>query len=357
MASAPEGTITVQVREHDSGDTGAPRRPQEFGRAWSAEIRTASDAYLRHFELVGIAPEQARTTGAAAHETLTRWSPSLAAELEQIADGADLPLADVAVLNARTEILATTPPPAEGECSTAVRVGSAPVAFQTWDWCDELTPNAAVWHYRSDAGRWVSTFTEPGMLAKIGVNDAGLGVLFNILHHAADGDGSGVPVHAISRRILDEAATVAEAVEIARSAKASASSAITVVTRPPDSDAATLEITPSGVGVVRRGEDGWLLHTNHLLDPRLAPDDTSLPTSTTKVRLAHLRSVAGPTVDGASLKAAARDLCGAGGDAPICVFDDESLPPHERRRTMLSVRLDLETGAMEYWPGPPSELV
>lgn len=352
----------MQVREHDSGSTGAPRRPREFGAAWSAEIRTASDAYLRHFALIGIAPEQARATGVAAHEALARWSPSLAAELEQIAAGADVPLADVAVLNARTEILATTPPPAEGECSTAVRVGSDPVAFQTWDWCDDLTPNAAVWRYRSDAGRGVSTFTEPGMLAKIGVNDAGLGVLFNILHHAADGRGvdggaAGVPVHAISRRILDEAATVAEAVEIARSASASASSAITVVTRPPDSDAATLEITPAGVGVVRHGDDGWLLHTNHLLDPGLAPDDATLDTSTTRVRLAHLRSVAGTPVDGTSLKAAARDLCGVAGDAPICVFDDESLPRHERRRTMLSVRLDLEAAAMEYWPGPPSELV
>lgn len=356
MSSAPKGTIPVQVREYDSGDTGAPRRPRAFGSAWSGEIRTASDAYLRHFELVGIAPDQACATGLAAHEALARWSPSLAAELEQIAAGADVRLADVALLNARTEILATKPPAPEGECSTAVRVGPAPVAFQTWDWCDELTPNSAVWRYRSDAGRRVSTFTEPGMLAKIGVNDAGLGVLFNILHHRADGVGAGVPVHAISRRILDEAATVAEAVEIARSASASASSAITVVTRPPDSDAATLEITPSGVGVVRRGDDGWLLHTNHLLDPGLAPDDITPATSTTKVRLAHLRSVAGLTVDGTSLKSAARDLCGAG-DAPICVFDDESLPGHERRRTMLSVRLDLESGAMEYWPGPPSELV
>ena len=99
----------MQVREHDSGNVGAPRRPREFGRAWSAEIRTASVAYLRHFELVGIAPEQARATGVAAHEALTRWSPSLAAELEQIAAGAALELADVAILNARTEILATKP--------------------------------------------------------------------------------------------------------------------------------------------------------------------------------------------------------------------------------------------------------
>lgn len=347
----------MQVREHDSGDSGAPARPQEFGRAWSAEIRAAVDAYLRHFDQVGIGTEQARATGAAAHNALADWSPTLAAELEQIAVGADLPLADVAVLNARTEILATRPP-ADGECSVAVRVGPAPVAFQTWDWSADLTSAAAVWHYRTDAGRRVSTFTEPGMLAKIGVNDAGLGVLFNILHHQADGSGPGVPVHAIARRILDEAATVDEAVAIARSAPASASSAITLVTGPPDADAATLEVTPVGAGVIRRRDDGWLLHTNHMLDPQYADGDATPATSTTTARLAHLQSMAGPTVDGASLAAVARDLCGAPAeDAPICVFDDERLPRHERRRTMLSVRLDLATGTLEYWPGPPSEVI
>jgi isopenicillin-N N-acyltransferase like protein len=349
----------VRVREHDSGDSGAPARPGGFGQAWSAEIRTAVDAYLRHFDQVGIGTEQARATGAAAHKELADWSPALAAELEQIAVGADVPLADVAVLNARTEILATMPS-AEGECSVAVRVGPAPVAFQTWDWSADLTPAAAVWHYRTDTGRRVSTFTEPGMLAKIGVNDAGLGVLFNILHHQADGSGPGVPVHAIARRILDEAATVDDAVAIARSAPASASSAITVVTRPPDADAdaATLEVTPVGVGVVRRRDDGWLLHTNHVLDPEYADGDDTPPTSTTTARLAHLQSATGRAVDGGSLKAVARDLCGApAADAPICVFDDERLPRHERRRTMLSVRLDLATAAVEYWPGPPSEVI
>ena len=347
----------MQVREHDSGDSGAPARPREFGRAWSAEIGTAVDAYLRHFDRVGIGTAPARATGAAAHKALADWSPALAAELEQIAVGAELPLADVAVLNARTEILATTPS-VDGECSVAVRVGPAPVAFQTWDWSADLTPAATVWHYRTDAGRRVSTFTEPGMLAKIGVNDAGLGVLFNILHHQSDGSGPGVPVHAIARRILDEAATVDEAADLARSAPASASSAITVVTRPPDADAVTLEVTPVGVGVVRRRDDGWLLHTNHVLDPEYADGDAAPSTSTTTARLGHLQSATGGAVDGGSLKAVARDLCGVPAeDAPICVFDDEALPRHERRRTMLSVRLDLTAGAIDYWPGPPSEVI
>jgi isopenicillin-N N-acyltransferase like protein len=241
------------------------------------------------------------------------------------------------------------------------------------------------------------------MLAKIGVNDAGLAVLFNILHHEADGSGAGVPVHAIARRILDAASTVDDALDIARSAPVAASSALTVAaTSPgsdaatsrdsvaaasresdvaasresvapaspgsdaatsPGSDAATLEVTPAGVGVARHRADGWLLHTNHLLDPQFAAGDATPPTSTTTSRLAHLEAVAGPGVDATCLATLAHDLCRVGprdsdesadGDPPICVTADPTLPPTERRETLLTVRIDLVRPQLDYWPGPPS---
>ena len=369
----------MKVRKHASEDARAPERGREFGAAWSDEISTAVDAYLRHFDAIGIPPEDVRTTGMDCHEALLAWCPELAGELEQIAAGARIPLAHVAILNARTEILGTKPPPAEGECSTAVRLETPVVGFQTWDWNADLTPTGVVWHYRTDAGRRVSTFTEPGILAKIGVNDSGLSLLFNILHHLDDGGGAGVPVHAIARRILDAAGDLTEAVEIARSATAAASSALTVVATTPEADALTLEVTPAGVGVVRHLADGWLLHTNHLLDPKLAVADNTPPTSTTTARLAHLESVVGPTVDVGSLASLARGLCiggdgggGEGGDgdgggpaggggaslreAPICVAADPAHSTTERRETLLTVRIDATAAQLDYWPGRPSEV-
>ena len=79
-------------------------------------------------------------------------------------------------------------------------------------------------------GRTVKLFSEFGMLAKLGVNSAA-GLHFNILHHASDNDSAGVPVHAIARRLLEDATTVQEAIDIARTARVSASTVLTVFTR------------------------------------------------------------------------------------------------------------------------------
>ena len=67
------------------------------------------------------------------------------------------------------------------------------------------------------------------MLGKIGLNEAGVGVLLNILKHTGDGPG-GVPIHMIFNRVLSRASTLAEALEIVHSSPTSSSSIITVIT-------------------------------------------------------------------------------------------------------------------------------
>src|SRR5690606_38479149 len=116
----------------------------------------------------------------------------------------------------------------------------------------------------------------------IGVNSNGLAASFNILHHKADRPTGGVPVHAVARRILDEASTVREGRDIAASASVSASTAITVLSvDEAETQAASLEITPAGTAALGPGNDGWLVRTNHLLAPELAQDNASPATSTT----------------------------------------------------------------------------
>ena len=85
--------------------------------------------------------------------------------------------------------------------------GRAPIGAQTWDWHRELAGGWAVLEY-PQARRPFVTLTEAGLLAKIGINSAGVGVLFNILSHRSDTGDGGVPVHAVARRILDSAGDV-----------------------------------------------------------------------------------------------------------------------------------------------------
>ena len=139
--------------------------------------------------------------------------------------------------------------------------GTAPFGAQTWDWHEELDP---YWHVQEVRGpRYAyAGLAEHGMLAKIGMNSAGLGVFFNILGHCDDA-ATGVPVHVVAAAVLAEAGTVDEAVEFVETARVSASTALTLI----DPHAVVCaELSPVGVATLRP-QDGFLVHTNHFLDP------------------------------------------------------------------------------------------
>lgn len=353
-------TIDVDTGSMTGGDRG-----RRFGQQCADQIATAIALYHGHFRDLGIPDEAAAEVADAAYLATCRWDRGLGAELAAVAEGARVPLREVCLLNARTEVLALARTPGEGECSTAVRLASPPVtplAFQTWDWHAHLAPTGVLWRTADSQGRWVKTFTEPGVLAKIGMNSAGLSANFNILHHDSDAEvgaaAGGVPVHLVVRSILDRAATVQEALAIARSAPVTASSVITVVaTGGGPAEAGSIEISPAGTALVRPGPDGWLLHTNHFLDPDLATGDLPYPGSTTRQRYTHLErvtSVIGDAADG-ELAALAGQLCGAAGsDAPICMASDPALPAVRRWNTLLTVLLHPAEGVVEYWPGSPA---
>ncbi|MQA97801.1 MAG: peptidase C45 [Streptosporangiales bacterium] len=347
----------MRVQEHDSGTSAAPERGRELGRRWADRIGEAIGAYRGHYADLGISGTAALDVAERSCGSLAAWHPGLGAELESIAAGAGVPVAELGLLNSRTEILAAAPPAGDGECSTVIHPERG-ISFQTWDWHPALVPDAVLWRYAPAPGRWVKTFTEHGMLAKIGINSAGLAVHLNILRHRADSAAGGVPVHAIARRVLDEADTLADAIMIARSATVSASTAITVYdTRA--AEAASLEITPAGVEPIPVRADGWLIRTNHLLDPRLQAGVVPNPLSTTKERYQHLDTVVG----GSAVKVAplpelaAALIAEAGADAPICQREDAGLPEKDHWRTLLTVRLDPAAELIEYWPGTPADVV
>jgi len=307
--------------------------------------------YRDQFRTMGIADTTVHEVAEASFEALRSWAPGIAAEIEAMSAGSGVGTTELTALTARTEILARAT--TVDECSTAVHVPAdgVPVAFQTWDWHEHLVPDALMWSYRTEAGRGVRTFTEFGMPAKIGLNDAGLSVNFNILHHRSDGIGDGVPVHAVVRRVLDEAGSVAEAIEIVRSARVSASSVLTVLAA---DGAASIEVSPAGVAVVRQSDE-WLVHTNHFLDPELAREGVVPETSTTAARYAHLTGITAAPVDTDSLVSLAKGLAGLP-SAPICMRPDPALPRHERWQTLLTVRLVPSAGAFDWWAGSPEEV-
>lgn len=349
----------MELHELSTPTTDPRERGQEVGTRFPEQVRTICARYLAHFDALGIERALVREIADNSARALRDWAPSLAAESEGMAEGAGVERWMLAAVGARTEVLAGTKLP--GECTTAVRVpggGGAPETIQTWDWHEDLTPEGLLLSLSTPTGRRVKLFTEFGTAAKIGVNDAGLGMHFNILRHQSDHTSGGVPVHAIARRVLEEATTVAEACDIVASARVSASSVLTVTSYAPDptngiAEAASIEISPAGVAEVRPGDDGWLIHTNHFLDPQLAEGDRSTPESLSVERFDHAWGVrAGMTSRSAADRAAA--FCGsAGAEAVVCMRPDTSQPVHEQWGTLLTVSLDVAGFALDYRASTP----
>ena len=354
----------MDILTHVSSVRGAQARGLEIGSTFAAQIRDAADRYHAFFTLRGLPEATVREIAQNSLAALQDWCPRLATELVATAAGAGVETWRLAALNARTEVLAAIGPDSEGECSTMVYApeGSEPETMQTWDWHADLCPTGLVIEFvpgDDDASTHhlvtrVRLFTELGVLGKIGVNDAGLGVHFNILHHASDRPTGGVPVHAVARRILEEARSLEEAETIARSARVSASTVITVAVNSASGQrAASLELSPAGVATVLPDHDGWLLHTNHYLDPVLVGGEATRDPSTTYARYDHLRSRV-PMLAHLPVRERAAQFAGPKGAlAPVCFTPNPADPPHEQWTTLLTISLELAAGRLSYAPANP----
>jgi isopenicillin-N N-acyltransferase like protein len=328
--------------------TSSPLEPYdrgcEFGQALRTEILSTVDGYRRLFRERGATEERIDELGTAALIRTADWAQELADELWGIAAGTGLAVSTVAAVNARTEILAALGPPGgRGECSTVVADG---VAVQNWDWYATMAGNWLEWTIPFPDGRRVTTLTEYGMLGKIGINDRGVGTLFNILHHRRDGDGMGVPVHMVARRILDTADSVEDGLAVARSVRYSASTSISIVD---GAGAAMVEVWPGGVDLVEPDKFGRLLRTNHFLTARAAPeDDWAAYGEDTMRRHEELRRrLDGPTP--VTLEAAFDALCD--GTSGLCCHPG----PTEPHATLATVALDLPGRTLRVSDGLPCQ--
>ena len=335
-------------------------RGVELGAKQASGVAATVTAYRRLWEWLD--PDfDIATWGGRALASIREQAPRAADEIAGIAAGSGRRVEEIAALNARTEVLAGIAPRiASTECSTVVSTaaGRPPVAVQTWDWYPQMRDNWFVWSFDTGGGHRVTTLTEYGVLAKIGVNDAGFGVMLNMLHHAADdqlplGEGAriGFPVHVLLRTLLEDCTSVDEARHLVRSLSFSASSALTVVDR--SGDAASLETFPEGVGEVKP-EAGLLVRTNHFVSAEGEPGcQAGLLDDNSWVRRDHLiASLGDPAPESAADVRAAmthHDLAG-----PVCRHPvDPDGSAYLETATLATATLDVERGQLSVLRGGP----
>ena len=150
---------------HFRGD--ALTRGLNYGESLANRIRETFNFYNnRLFKRSRFSVNEFKTRAEHVRTMLGAFDAELVTELDAVARGAELPRWQIYLLNARTEILNA----GVSEC-TALAIPEARLLGQTWDWFEGFDELAILVKYSPDSGPSIFTFTEPGMLAKIGFNE------------------------------------------------------------------------------------------------------------------------------------------------------------------------------------------
>jgi len=353
-------------------------RGRLHGTLACSRIERSIATYARLFAYCGIDWDDAQRRAAGYQDTIGNLDAELLEEINGIAAGAGRRIEEILALNARTEILPPSYPgepsphwervqevnrgagiPDWGECTAiAVQLPSGAtrgaLLAQNWDWLGTQREALVLLRVQESDGRRCLTLTEAGMLAKIGLNDRGLGVCLNLMRSRRDGQHPGVPVHVLLRALLKRS-SVAEAIRLASSVTHGASSGVLCADR--GGDAAALELSPGGVEALRPA-DGVLCHTNHFLMPAgSAGEAPRAPTLSTEERLARIEALARGhrgsfTVD--DIQAMLRDE--SEGAKSICRHPDVALAREARVETVASVVMELAAGVMHVAADVPSKV-
>ena len=265
---------------------------EAHGKAAAAAIKRNVDFYVGWLATAtGLAPRDLLLEAARFAPALAEYTPDLLEEIHGISRGSGRTVNEILAVNARTDLLVTARRKKKTKKSKATP-GCTAVALmsrakkskawsaalgQTWDWTPRLKGNQILLRLEPRSGPRLATFTEAGMVAKIGMNQHRLGVCLNFLSHPSDDpEGQvGIPVHCLLRVVL-QCEDFGQALSRVFALPRCASACFTVAQQPAQGTprAVCLELTPSAVGHLRgvrwtQGE-AVLAHTNHFVTPALS---------------------------------------------------------------------------------------
>ena len=191
---------------------GDPReRGISYGRQAGERIHRSVAIYQEALAKDDMDWDRARAIAAAFIPTVEDRAPDLVEEMRGIAEGANLPSEDIFAINARTELLyggsgADMSDP-DG-CTGAIALGEATLSGgvlhgQTWDWKDECADSSVVVRIVPPQGPTMMTFVEAGILARCGMNSAGVALTGNFLKCEHDAGRRGIPIPFVRRRVLE----------------------------------------------------------------------------------------------------------------------------------------------------------
>jgi isopenicillin-N N-acyltransferase-like protein len=345
----------------------AHQRGRAYGQRARERVERSIAAYGEVFEhYAGWGRDRVREEAARFRAPIEAYGRRYLDELEGIAAGADVDPLDVLAINVRTEIMfAATARDADGrrrlpaECSAFAALPSRTASGrllvgENWDWLPHAADTTVVLEARQDDGPDFVTVVEAGLLAKFGLNSAGVAVMANALVSDADRGEPGVPFHVLLRAILD-AETLSDALTaLLRSERASSAN---YVLAHEDGIALDVEAAPGDYSRVFLGypEAGLILHTNHFINGFDGRDVSILAMPDSPIRLERLHQLVeerkSTTVDVTFFQNLLADH--ATFPLGVCCHPDPRQPGPEQSVTLASAIIDVAERTMWLAPGNP----
>ena len=324
-------------------------------------IQKSMDIYRKAFlELGKLQWNQALRIAKSFVPTIQEYDVEALEEVKGIAEGAGCRIEEIIALNSRTEIMFSA-----GKLSTLLdgcttvcvlpersATGNTILA-QNWDWKPSCEGSAILLEKRMRKGVSSFNFIEAGMVARIGMNSAGIGSAGNYLETDKDGKTPGVPIPFIKRKILSSR-HISQAIKAVTNSKRGSSTNYMIGYR--QGFAIDIEVTPDELYVLYP-QDGLLVHTNHFLSPNFKAQDISRSRITDTLyrnwRLERILSSKTGKIGVDDLKKAFSDHFGY--PYSICRHYDIHSEGLEGIQTNGSIIMDLNSGEIEFAAGRPCE--
>lgn len=260
------------------------------GSSVSAEVHHNVEMYGNFFgQTAKVTWEQARERAVTRFlPTIQRQWPEIVEEMRGIAEGAGggLTLDDIVTLNVRTEIAFTAY--TDGCTSLGQYEGGKMFLAQNWDMIPELMKGMVLLHVQPQGSDIAFRFLgEAGIVGKIGMNSAGFGLLMNALRSGSVNTDN-MPVHIMSRRLLQYARSYDDAVAIIEEFGLAAS--INYVLADRTGKFADIECSPVGRFLIKP-ENGYVAHANHFYGPGRPSTLKDHPAKDSFLRLARAQEL------------------------------------------------------------------
>jgi isopenicillin-N N-acyltransferase like protein len=317
-------------------------------------------------------------------EQARRWLPELVAELQGMAEGANVPYSQLLVLNCGEELISSEPVagqaageslgqrPAEGpaggrpaaaaapeshgsEYCTAVAVATAGrhVVGHNMDWYVIDAVNNVLFDLTVPDGTRIMGIAGAPYLLMLGMTSHGVGNVSNSVHSADN--VIGVP-NAFVRRWSLQARTVDEA--RARGLLAARARGTNHVLADTAGHLWNMETSAGTSALTDHTSAGYLAHTNHYVSPEMAAcEGASYDES--RVRLATAEGMLGKGVargdDPIDLVTAVLRCHDPSAAEAICGHAEAGDPPGEQGMTVGSMICDLDERRVHVCAGPPCE--